>query len=214
MTLQVVQFLGHRVAFHAQFGSRFVHQVDGLVGQEAVGNVAFAQFDGRDAGVVLYSYLVVVLVSFFQTTENADGVKLVGLVDHDRLEAAFERLVLLEVLLILVEGRGADGPQLSPGQGRLQYVGRVHGPFASSGTDERVNLVYEEDDVAVGVGHFLDDALEPLLKFALILGSCHERAHIERVELLVFQVLRHVATDDSLGQSFYDSRLSGSRFTY
>ena len=36
----VVQFLGHRVAFHAQLGGSLVHQVDGLVGQEPVADVA------------------------------------------------------------------------------------------------------------------------------------------------------------------------------
>ena len=36
----LVEFLGYRVALHAQLGGSFVHQVDGLVGQKAVGYVA------------------------------------------------------------------------------------------------------------------------------------------------------------------------------
>ena len=35
----LVQFLGYRIALHAQLGSCLVHQVDGLVGQETVGDV-------------------------------------------------------------------------------------------------------------------------------------------------------------------------------
>ena len=40
--LQLVQLDGHGVHLHAQPAGRLVHEVDGLVGQEAVGDVAVA----------------------------------------------------------------------------------------------------------------------------------------------------------------------------
>ncbi len=51
--------------------------------------------------------------------------RLVGLVDLDQLEAAGQRRVLLEVLLVLGPGGGGDGAQLAAGQGRLEQVGGV-----------------------------------------------------------------------------------------
>ena len=44
-----------------------------------------------------------------------------------------------------------------------------------------MNLVDEEDDATVGVGHLLDDALQSLLELAFVLGSGYECAHVERV---------------------------------
>ena len=38
--VEFVEFFGHRVHLEPQFSSRFVHQVNGLVGQEPVGDVA------------------------------------------------------------------------------------------------------------------------------------------------------------------------------
>ena len=39
LTHNLVKLLGHAVALHAQLGGGFVHQVDGLVGQEALRDV-------------------------------------------------------------------------------------------------------------------------------------------------------------------------------
>ena len=108
LTRDFVEFLGHRVALHSQLGSGFVHEVDGLVGQETVGDVAVRKGYGGDDGIVLDTNLVVVFVAFLQSAQDADGRGHVGLVDHHALESAFQRLVLFKVFLVLVEGGGAD----------------------------------------------------------------------------------------------------------
>ena len=214
MAVYLVELLGHRVALHAQLGGSLVHQVYRLVGQEPVRDISLGELDGCDARIVLDTHLVVVLIALLQATQDADGIYLVGLVDHNRLETAFERLVLLKVLLILIERGGTDSPQFATCQGRLEDVGGIHGTFATAGTHERVDFVDEKDDVAVGLGDLLDDALESLLKLTLVLGTSHERAHVEREELLVLQVLRHVATHDTLGESLDDGGLARTRLTY
>src|SRR5258707_6501582 len=53
------------------------------------------------------------------------------------LEAALERLVLLDVLAILVQRRGADAAQLAARQRRLEHVGRVLRALGGAGSDER-----------------------------------------------------------------------------
>ena len=155
---------------------------------------------------------MVVLVALLDASQDADGVHLVGLVHHHGLESALQGLVLLEILLILVERGGTDGSQFATRQGRFQNVGGIHGSLSASCAHEGVYLVDEEDDVAVGIGHFLDDALQTLLELALVLGTCHQCAHVERVELLVLQVLGHVATHDALRKSLYDSGFTCTRF--
>jgi hypothetical protein len=103
---------------------------------------------------------------------------------------------------------GADGVQLAAAQHRLQHLRRVHGALAGAGADDGVELVDEQDDGAVRVGDLLEHGLEPLLELAAILGAGHERAHVEREDLLVLQPFGHVAADDALRQPFDDGRLA------
>ena len=162
----------------------------------------------------MYPHLVVILVAFLDATQDADSVCLVGFFHHHGLEAAFQCFVFFKIFLILVERGGTDGTQFAPSQSRLQNVSCIHSSLATSGTHQRVYLVDEEDDVALTVGHLLDDALQPLLKLTLVFGTGHKGTHVERIELLVFQVFRHVATHNALGQSFGNGRLTRTRFTY
>ena len=105
------------------------------------------------------------------------------LVDLDRLEAALEGGVLLEVLAVLVERGGADGLQLAAGEHRLEDRRGVDGALGGAGTDERVDLVDEQDDVAAGAD-LLEHLLEALLEVAAVAGAGDEGAEVERVELL------------------------------
>ena len=52
LTVQLVKLFRLAVDLHPQTAGRFVDQVDGLVGQEAVGDVAVAQGGGRNQGAV------------------------------------------------------------------------------------------------------------------------------------------------------------------
>ena len=209
----VVEFLGHGVAFHAQFCGSLVHQVDGLVGQETVADIAFREFHGSDAGIVLYAHLVVVLVALFQSAQDGDGRQFVGFVHHHCLETALQRLVLLEIFLVFVERSGSDGPQFTAREGRLQDVGGIHGTLRGTGAHQGVDFVDEEDDASLTLGHLVDHTLESFLELTLVFRTRDELSHVERVELLVLQVFGHVAAHDTLCQSFGDGGLTRSRFT-
>ena len=213
-TADFIEFLRHGVALHTELCCGFVHQVDGFIGQEALGDVTLRELYGSNDGVVLDTHLVVVLVTFLQTTQDADAGKCVGLIDHDGLESAFQRLVLLEVFLVLVERSGTDASHLTTGKCRLQDVCSIHRTFAFTGTDQSMYLVDKEDDAALTLCHFLDDALQPFLELALVHSTGHERAHVEAVELFILQVLGHIATQDSVGKTFHDGRFTRTWFTY
>ena len=66
-----------------------------------------------------------------------------------------------------------------------------------AGTDQRVQLVDEQDDVALAVLHLLQQRLQPLLELAAILGTGDQGAEIERQQPAVAQGFRHVAVDDA-----------------
>jgi hypothetical protein len=76
-----------------------------------------------------------------------------------------------------------------------------------------VQLINEEDDLAVGVGDFLQHGLEPLLELTAKLRASDQSTQIERDDLLVLQPFRHVAAHDALGQTLDDCRLPDAGLT-
>ena len=96
----------------------------------------------------LIFHAVMDLVAFLETAKNRDRVFDRRLADVGLLETAFERLVLLDVLLVFVERRGADAAQITARQRGFQHVGCVHRAFGAAGADQRVKFVDEENDFA------------------------------------------------------------------
>ena len=201
----------HRVDLHAQLRRRLVHEVDRLVGQEAIGDVAVREHGRGDERRVLEAHLVVNLVALAQTAQDRDRVLDRRLADEHRLEAPLERGILLDVLAVLVERRRADRVQLAAREHRLQHLRRVHRAFGRAGADDGVQLVDEEDDLALGFGDLLEDGLQPLLELAAILRAGDERAHVEREDLLVLQPFGDVAAHDALREAFDDGGLADAR---
>ena len=151
--------------------------------------------------------LVVLLVALADAHQDRDRLLERGLFDHDRLEAALQGGVALDVLAVLVQRGGADALQLAAGERRLEDVRGVDRAFGRAGADERMQLVDEQDRV-VGAAQLLDDLLEPLLELAAVLGAGDERADVERQDALVQQRLGDVAADDAMGQALGDGRLA------
>ena len=154
---------------------------------------------------------MVVLVALAQAAQDRDRLLDRWLVDEDRLEAALERGVLLDVLAVLVERRRADRVQLAAREHRLEQVGGVHRALRGAGADDRVQLVDEQDDLALRVLDLLEHGLEPLLELAAVLGAGDQRAKVERDDALVLESLGHVAAHDALGEALDDGGLAHAR---
>ncbi len=195
----------HRLDPHPRAG--LVDQVDRLVGQEAVGDVAVGELGGGFEGVVADRHPVVLFVALAQPLEDLHRVLGRGLVDPDLGEAALQGRVALEVLAVLVERRRADRLQLAAGQGRLQDRGRVDRALGGAGADQVVELVDEKDDVAA-LGDLFHHLLEALLELAAVLGAGDQGGQVEGVDLLVLQQLRHLALVDAGGEALDDGGLA------
>ena len=187
LTVHRVDVARHAVELHAQATCRFVHQVDGLVGQEAVGDVAVGEVCGRDQCGISDAHAVMLLILLLEATKDGNRVLNGGLGDQHRLETTGQRGVLLDVLAVLVERGGTNGVQLAASEGRLQDVAGVHGALGGTSAHDGVKLVDEQDDAAVGLLDLFEHALETVLKLATVLGAGHERAHVKLDELLVLQ---------------------------
>ena len=196
------------IDLHLQPRGRLVDQVDRLVGQETVGDVAMRQRRGRDDRRIGNAHAVMLLVFVLQPAQNGNRV-FDGRLGHvNRLEAPRERRVLLDMLLVFVERGGADAVQFAARQRRLEQIGRIHRAVGFAGADQRVHFVDEENDAAVGRRDFLQHGLQPLLEFAAVFCAGDHRAEIERKQLLVLQTFGHVAVDDAQRQALDDRGLA------
>ena len=148
------------------------------------------------------------LVALLEPAQDRDRVLDARLADVHRLEAALERRVLLDVLAVLVERRRADRAQLAAREHRLEHVAGVHRALGRAGADDRVQLVDEHDDLALGVGDLLQHGLQPVLELTAVLGAGDHRGEIERDHAAVLQSLGHVAGDDPLRESLGDRGLA------
>ena len=196
---------------HAQAAGGLVDQVDGFVGQEAVGDVAVRQRGRGDHGRVGDAHVVMHLVALLQPAQDRDGVFDGRLVHQHRLETPFERRVLLDVLAKFVQRRRADGVQLAARQHRLEHVAGVHRALGRARADDGVQLVDEQDDLPGRVGDLFQHGLEPLLELAAVLRARDQRAHVERDHALLLQPFGHVAADDALRQPLDDGGLAHAR---
>ncbi len=205
LELAVARRGGHGLDAHA--GGGLVDQVDGLVRQVAVLDVAVGEHGRGAQGVVGDRAAVVRLVAVAQAAQDLDGVVDRRLVDADLLEAALEGGVALEVLAVLVERRRADRLQLAAGERGLEDGGRVDRALCRAGADEVVKLVDEENDVAA-LGDLLHHLLQALLELAAVLRARDQRGQVERVDLLVLQELGHLVRGDAGGEALDDGGLA------
>ena len=211
--VHLVQFGGHRIQFGLDHGAGFIHQVDGLIGQETVGDIAVGQGGCCNQRSVLNLDAVEHLVAFFQATQDGDGVLHRRLVDHNGLKTTFQRRVLLDVLAVLIQRGSADAVQFAAGQHRLQQIASVHSAVGLARAHDGVQLIDEEDDLALGLFDLVQHTLQALLELAAVLSARDQRTHVQAEHGAVLQVLRHIPLDDTLGQALSNGSLTDASFT-
>ena len=179
MPLQLVNFDRHRADLNGQRSCRLVHQVDRLVWQKAIGDVAVRKSGRGYDGRVLDADVVVGLVALFETAQNGDGVFDSWLAHKDDLKTPLQRGIFLDVFAIFIERGRADGPQLTPRQRRLQHVGGVDGAFGRACPYQGVQFVDEEDDAAMRFLNILEHRFEPVFELSAIFRARQHGAEIE-----------------------------------
>ena len=201
---------GH--AGNTQASTGLVHQVNGLIRKEAVRDIAVGQLGGGLDRGIGNDDAVVGLVAIAQALEDAHGLFDAGLVNLHRLETTFKSRILFDVLAVLVAGGCADGLQLAARKHGLEHLRGVDRAFRGTRTDQGVDLVDEEDDVAAST-NFLEDLLEALFEVTAVARTSDKRTHIEAVDLLVLDGFGHIAGNDCLSEAFDNGGLTDAWLT-
>ncbi len=109
-------------------GACLIDDIDRLVGQMPVVDVAGRQFGGAGEGVAAVLDAVVCLETRFQAAQDRDGLFDRRLGHVDFLEAPRQRMILFEHAAVLVVSRRADAFQRTRRKRRLQQVRCVERP--------------------------------------------------------------------------------------
>ena len=150
------------------------------------------------------------LVAWAQRAQDRKRLLLRRLADRDGLKAALERRVLFDIPPVLGKRRRADHAELSAPQRGLEDVRRVHRALGAARADDGVQLVKEQNDIALAP-HLIKQRLHALLKFAAVLRPRDHRGEVERKQALVHQLVGHLRCRDLLCEPLRHRRLADTR---
>ena len=214
LAADIVKLCGHGVYLRADERTCLIDKVNCLIRQETVGYIAVGKRCGGDKGVIVDANTVVHLVALLEATENGYRVLDRRLIDHDRLEPTLKSCVLFDILAVLVERCRTDAVQLASCKHRLEQVACVHAALGLAGADYGVQLIDKEDYLALGLLDLLQNGLQTLLKFAAVLCTGYQCAHIQREYRLILKSFGDIATHDTLGKPLGDGGLADTGFAY
>jgi len=156
-----------------------------------VPHVARRQIERGFDRFVEQAHRVVALEPRAQVVENLPRFLDGRLADHDAAEAARERLVFLDVFLVLAERGRRDHPDFAACEHRLEHVGRVRRRAERrAGADHRVRFVDEENQVRPFL-ELPDDVLNAILEHAAQHRAGDHRVHLQVDDLAVAQADRY-----------------------
>ena len=203
--------LGDFLALQIHVGTGFVQQVDGLIRQKPVGDVALGKHDALVGDFRRNLHPVELGIGLGNALHNLACFRDGGLRHGDGLETALQSRVLFNIFAVLGEGRRADDLNLAPGQGGLQDVGGVHAALRVARAHQIVNLVNDQNDVAALLD-LADQALHAAFKLPAELGAGHQRGEVKQEYLLVPELIGDIPRRDPLGKSLGNGGLANAGF--
>ena len=135
------------------------------------------------------------------------------LIHLNTLEAPLKRGILLDGLVILLQGRRTDTLKLTARKSRLENVCCVHRTLGATSPDHRMDLVQKEYDVAASL-RLIDYAFKAFLELSSVLGTGDHPCHIQRHDTLGLHLLGNLATVYGLSQPLGDGCLSDTSLAY
>ena len=105
---------------------------------------------------------------------------------------------------------GADEIELATRQRRFEDVRDIEPAFAAAlaCSHNRVNFIDKQNLLVLPLSHFLQDLLNAFLEFAPVFRASDERVYAELHDPLAPERFGHLASSDTLRQTFYDCCLS------
>jgi len=201
------QFLGQLQVGNVHVRTCFVHHINGLVGQAAVGNVALGKTHAGLQRLGRIAHHVVFFVFGSDAAQDLQRIVVFGRFHDHFLETALQSTVFFNVLAVFIHGAGADALELAPCQGRFEHVGciqRASAPPCGTCPNQGVDLVNEKDDIGILL-YLGKERFHAFLELPAVFGPCHHRADVQRKDPFTLQCRGAFAVSDPVGQAFHNS---------
>src|SRR6266566_4989970 len=107
-SIECIDLARSAVQLHTPAACSFVYQVNGLIRQETVGNVAIGKDSRGNECAILNTHAVMYFIPLFQAAQDANRVLDRWLIDDNGLETTLQSGIFLDVLAVLIEGSCAN----------------------------------------------------------------------------------------------------------
>ena len=147
LNLKVVK-LG-RLVFFLYFFLRtgFIKNVNRLVRKKTLRNIAAAQpYDCRNNVIVIHN-AVKMLVLRFYSLKNFYGIFVSRFFNVNFLKTPRKCRIFFDVAAVFFCSSSADKLKFTAAKRRFQHIRRIHLPFRTAGTDNRMQLINKQNDV-------------------------------------------------------------------
>ena len=153
-------------------------------------------------------------IAGFEASEHQAGGVIIRLVDLHHLEAALQRGITFEVLLVFGPGGGGDGAQFAARQGGLQQVGCIRAPCLVTRANDGVCFINKQQNWGGRLLYGVDDVFQALFKFALNPSPRLQQAQVKGVQTHRLEGFRYVAFGDTQCQAFNQCGFPHTRLTH
>ena len=150
-------------------------------------------------------------VFFLQALENFVGLFRSWRLHGDRLEAALQSRVFLDVFAIFIECGRANALDFAARKRWLQNIAGVDRALGATCAYKRVQLVNEQNNV-LGAAHFIHNGLDALLKLTAVLCSRNHHGQVKHNKSLVMQKVWNFLRNNLLRKTFNNRRLTNTSF--
>ena len=101
--------------------------------------------------------------------------------------------------MIFIQCGGANALQFTACQGRFEHTGGIHCPLCGTSANHRVQLIDEQDDLALRTLDFFNGSFQSLFKLSAESGAGDHRSEVQGDNLFTHQDLRHIVCGNFLG---------------
>ena len=199
---------------HLQIRSRFIDQIDRLIGQAAITDVAIRQTHGRLEGVIANADAVVQLVALAHTTQDLQRHIQGWFLDQQLLEAPVQHGIFLQRAAVFLDGGGPNAAQLTSGQGWFEHAAGIGARTIT--VHQGVDFIDEQHHpftAFIAGGDLLKNAAQALFELTAVFGASDQGAEIQRDQTASFEGIGHFTGHHPLGQQLSDGGFANAGLT-
>ena len=154
--------------FQTQTGSGFINEVNGFIRQETVRYISGRKFHSRLDGIIGNGYLMVHFIFITQSLQHCHCCLFVWFFHFHRLETTFKSCVFFNMFPVFFQCGSTNELDFPTGKSGFQNIGCVNSAFRSPCTDDGMNFIHKQNDIAIGF-YFIHGFFHTFFKFTPVL---------------------------------------------